>query len=191
MFGFSFASTERFYYLAVVVFAVFALGAILIRQGPIGRRLQMMRDAPMAAATFGVNLTLTKLAVFAASGAGAAFAGAFYGSLRQSISPNDFAFGASLGLLLLVVLGGRALVGGAVVAGVIYTMQILPSLAGIQRWLQLGIAVGVVYVAQYPDGPLTIAAERTRLYSELFRPLPRREDAPAPESSPVPEPARG
>ena len=196
LFGLSFASTDRFYYLAVFVFAVFALGAILIRQGPIGRRLQMMRDAPMAAATFGVNLTLTKLAVFAASGAAAAFAGAFYGAQRQSISPNDFAFGASLALLLLVVLGGRALVGGAVVAGVIYTTQILPSLAGYAKWIHLGIAVGVIYVAQYPDGPLTIAAERSRILSDLFRPLPRDADTASEAtataaSPPQPEPARG
>ncbi|MBV9933707.1 MAG: ABC transporter permease [Actinobacteria bacterium] len=200
LFGFSFASTERFYYLTVAVFVLFAFGAILIRQGPIGRRLQMMRDAPMAAATFGVNLTLTKLAVFAASGAGAAFAGALYGAQRQSISPMDFSFGASLALLLLVVLGGRALVGGALVAGVIYTFQIVPSLSGIQKWLQLGIAVGVIYVAQYPDGPLTIAAERSRILSDLFRPLPRNTDetdtTPAAAASPAsatprPEPARG
>jgi branched-chain amino acid transport system permease protein len=193
LFGFSFASTERFYYLAVFVFVLFALGAILIRQGPVGRRLQMMRDAPMAAATFGVNLTLTKLAVFAASGAAAAFAGAFYGAQRQSISPMDFSFGASLALLLLLVLGGRALVGGAVVVAIIYTLRIVPSLAGIQQWLQLGIAVGVVYVAQYPDGPLTIAAERSRILSDLFRPLPRDADAPppAPAAASQPEPARG
>jgi branched-chain amino acid transport system permease protein len=190
IFGFSFASTTRFYYLAVMLLALFALGAILIRQGPIGRRLQMMRDAPMAAATFGVNLTLTKLAVFAASGAGAAFAGAFFGSLRQSISPTDFAFSASLALLLLVVLGGRALVGGAVVAGVIYTLQILPSLSSFLRWIQLGIAVGVVYAAQYPDGPITIAAERARMYGALFKPLPRPDDD-APIQAPQPEPARG
>ena len=47
--------------------------------------------------------------------------------MRQSISPSDFAFGASLALLLLVVLGGRALVGGSVVVGVVYTLQILPA----------------------------------------------------------------
>jgi branched-chain amino acid transport system permease protein len=182
--SFSFASTTRFYYLAVVVFALYAIGAALLRQGPVGRRLQMMRDAPVAAATFGVNLTLTKLAVFAASGAAAAFAGALYGSMRRSISPNDFAFSASLGLLLLVVLGGRALVGGAVVAGVVYTLQIVPASVALHQYIPLAVAVGVVVLAKYPDGPITVAAERTRRYSELFRPLPRPASA-------HPEPVRG
>jgi branched-chain amino acid transport system permease protein len=171
--SFSFASTTRFYYLAVALLAVFAVGAALLRAGPVGRRLQMMRDAPVAAATFGVNLTLTKLAVFAMSGAAAALAGALFGSLRRSISPNDFAFGASLGLLLLVVLGGRALVGGAVVAGVVYTLQIVPASVAIHRYIPLAVAIGVVVLAKYPDGPITVAGEQTRRYGALFRPLPR------------------
>jgi branched-chain amino acid transport system permease protein len=179
--SFSFASTTRFYYLAVVVFALFAIGAAFLRQGAVGRRLQMMRDAPVAAATFGVNLTLTKLAVFALSGAAASFAGALFGALRRSISPNDFGFGASLALLLLVVLGGRALVGGAVVAGVVHTLQIIPASVAIHRYIPLAVAIGVVYLAKYPDGPITVAAERTRQYSALFRPLPR--PAPVPEAA--------
>jgi branched-chain amino acid transport system permease protein len=180
--SFSFASTTRFYYLTVAIFAVFAIGAALLRQGPVGRRLQMMRDAPVAAATFGVNLTLTKLAVFAASGAAAAFAGALFASMRRSISPNDFAFSASLGLLLLVVLGGRALVGGAVVAGVVYTLQIVPASVALHQYIPLAVAIGVVVLAKYPDGPITVAAERTRRYSELFRPLPRPAVPPRPEA---------
>jgi branched-chain amino acid transport system permease protein len=167
--GFSFASTTRFYYLAVVVFAVFAIGASLLQRGPVGRRLQMIRDAPLAASTFGVNLTLTKLSVFALSGAAAAFGGAMFGALRRSVSPSDFAFSASLTLLLLVVLGGRALVGGAVIAGFVYTLQILPGLSPYLRYIQLGVAVGVVYVAQYPDGPITVAADQSRQYSDLLR----------------------
>jgi branched-chain amino acid transport system permease protein len=182
--SFSFASTTRFYYLTVVVFAVFAIGAALLRQGPVGRRLQMMRDAPVAAATFGVNLTLTKLAVFALSGAGAAFAGALFASMRRSISPNDFAFGASLGLLLLVVLGGRALVGGAVVAGIVYTVQIVPASVSIHKYIPLAVAFGVIALAKNPDGPITVATATARRYSALFRPLPRT-------APPRPEPAHG
>jgi branched-chain amino acid transport system permease protein len=171
LFGFSFASTVRFYYLAAAVFALFALGAALLQRGPVGRRLQMIRDAPMAASTYGVNLTLTKLSVFALSGAAAAIGGAMFGALRRTVSPNDFAFSASLSLLLLVVLGGRALVGGAVVAGFVYTLQILPGLSPYLRYIQLAVAVGVVYVAQYPDGPLTVAAHQSRLYADLLRSL--------------------
>jgi ABC-type branched-subunit amino acid transport system permease subunit len=137
----------------------------------------------MAAATFGVNLTLTKLAVFSMSGAAAAFAGALYGAFRRSVSPTDFAFSASLGLLLLVVLGGRALVGGAVVAGIVYTLQIIPASVAIHQYIPLAVAIGVVAVAKEPDGPLAVAASQSHRVAPLFRPLPRPE--------PQPEPAHG
>jgi branched-chain amino acid transport system permease protein len=185
IFGFSFASTTRFYYLAVTVFALYAIGASLLQRGPVGRRLQMIRDAPLAASTFGVNLTLTKLSVFALSGASAALAGAMFGALRRSISPDNFAFGASLALLLLVVLGGRALVGGAVVAGFVYTLQILPGLTPYLQYIQLFVAVGVVYVAQYPDGPLTVAAHQASRYSDLMRSWRQLIRKPAPSPTEV------
>jgi len=176
--GFHFDSTVRFYYLAFGVFAVYALAATLLRRGPIGRRLQMMRDAPLGASTFGVNLTLTKLAVFAGCGAAAAFAGAFFGALRGTVNPSDFSFAASLELLLLVVLGGRSLVAGALIAGGTYMFELLPIGAGIEKYIPLLVSVGVVLLAQYPDGPIQVANERMRILSELFRPRPRMEPVP-------------
>jgi branched-chain amino acid transport system permease protein len=170
--GIAFRTDSSFYFLAAALFGSYALAAALLRRGPIGRRLQMMRDAPLGASTFGVNLTLTKLAVFASCGAAAAFAGAFYGAMRQTVNPSDFAFGASLELLLLVVLGGRALVSGALIAGAVYTLQLLPAAASFRRFVPLGVAIGVVLVAGNPEGPTSIAAARWRRYLPVFRPLP-------------------
>jgi branched-chain amino acid transport system permease protein len=185
LFGFRFDTTIRFYYLAFGLFALYALVATLLRRGPIGRRLQMMRDAPLGASTFGVNLTVTKLAVFAGCGAAAAFAGAFYGALRGTVNPSDFAFAASLELLLLVVLGGRSLVAGALIAGSTYMFELLPISAGIEKYVPLLVSIGVVLLAQYPDGPIQVANERMRVFSALFRPRPRLE--PTTVNGSVPE----
>ncbi|HUZ43464.1 MAG TPA: ABC transporter permease [Acidimicrobiales bacterium] len=175
IFGIRFTGTLSFYWLSAILLGVYALGASLLNRGPVGRRLQMMRDAPLGASTFGVNLTLTKLAVFAGCGAAAAFAGAFYGAMRLAVDPNDFAFGASLELLLLVVLGGRALVPGGMVAGGIYLLQLLPLSSTVESYIPLGVAVGAVALAQYPEGPTTRSAVYMRYFSALFRRRPLRE----------------
>ncbi|HZT67819.1 MAG TPA: ABC transporter permease [Acidimicrobiales bacterium] len=175
IFGISFVSDLSFYYLALGLFAVYGIGATLLRRGPIGRRLQMIRDAPLGASTFGVNLTLTKLVVFAVCGAAAAFAGAFFGALRLTVDPNDFAFQQSLQLLLLVVLGGRALVGGALIAGGISTFELLPLAASINRYIPLGVGIGVVSLAQYPEGPISITMATLRYYTDIFRRRPVRD----------------
>ena len=188
IFGVDFSSERSFYVLAALLLGVYALGAALLRRGPVGRRLQMIRDAPLGASTFGVNLTVTKLAVFAACGAAAAFAGAFYGSLRLSVDPNTFSFGASLELLLLVVLGGRSLVAGAMIAGAVSTFQLLPLSASINRYIPMAVAVGAVYLSQYPDGPISVATERWRHLSAILRQRPWRgaEGSARPEAVTAP-----
>jgi len=175
LFGIHFNGTVSFYWLSAGLLGLYALGASFLNRGPVGRRLQIMRDAPLGASTFGVNLTLTKLAVFAGCAAAAAFAGAFYGAMRLTVDPNDFGFGSSLGLLLLVVLGGRALVAGGLIAGALYLLQILPLSSTIETYIPLGVAVGAVLLAQYPEGPTTRASATVRQISALFRRRPMRE----------------
>ncbi len=173
LFGVSFASTTRFYELALAVFAVFAFLAFIARRGAIGRRLQMLRDSPVAASTLGVNLTATKLAVFAVCGAMASFAGALYGAGHQTVSPSNFAFSASLELLLLVVLGGRSLVSGALIAGGLYAVQLLAIPASIERYIPLTIALGVVNMAQNPEGTVAVVRQQVREIMSVLKPMER------------------
>ena len=105
--GLSFTGRTSMYELAVVVFGLLAIVAYALRQGPIGRRLHIVRDSPLAASTLGVNLTVTKVVVFVVGAMVAALAGSLYGAEVQAITPQDFMWSASLELLLLVVFGGR------------------------------------------------------------------------------------
>ena len=82
--------------------------AYALRKGPVGRRLHIVRDSPLAASTLGVNLTVTKIVVFVVCAMVAALGGSLYGAWQQAITPQDFMWSASLELLLLVVLGGRS-----------------------------------------------------------------------------------
>lgn len=177
--GVSFASPAALHELVVAVLAVVTLVAILLRHGPVGRRLQMLRDSPLAASTLGVNLTATKLVTFAACGAVAALAGSLYGASQQAITPTDFAFQASLTLLLLVVLGGRATLAGAVIAGATAAVQLLPIPTSIIQYIPLAVAIGAIGVVRQPEGTVAIAAAETRRVLAVMRPLPR-DDMPAP-----------
>jgi branched-chain amino acid transport system permease protein len=178
--GLSFGGGVGLYELVVAVVGAIGFGAFFLYRGPAGRRLQILRDSPLAASTLGVNLTVTKLVVFAVCGVVAAFGGAFYGAVQQSVTPTDFSFGASLELLLLVVLGGRSVISGAVVAGALYAVQVehlvvLPN--AVYRYVPLLIAVGVIGLATNPDGTAALAASETRRVLSVLRPLPRRAPA--------------
>jgi branched-chain amino acid transport system permease protein len=174
IFGLSFSGRASFYELALVVFGVVAVAAYAIRLGPIGRRLQIVRDSPLAASTLGVNLTATKLVVFAVCGMVAALGGAFYGSLQQAITPLDFLWSTSLALLLLVVLGGRSVMSGAIIAGAVFGVEKMISNPQINQYLPLAIAFGVISLAQEPEGTVALARRETRRVLSVLRPLPRR-----------------
>jgi branched-chain amino acid transport system permease protein len=163
------------YYLCLTALAVAAFGVYWLRQGPVGRRLQMVRDAPNAAATLGANLTVTKLAVFGAGAALAALGGSLLAMTQQTVDPNNFSFNQSLALLLVVVLGGRALVSGALIAGGLQLVQLLPLPAAVDRYLPLGVALGVINIAKVPDGTLRVAAQHARYCLGVLYRRPRPE----------------
>ena len=112
-------SEQAFFILLAVAFALLAIFVLTLRRGRFGRLVSAMRDSPSACTTLGVNLTTTKLGVFALSAAMAGFAGAFYGGLRGSAQTNDFLMFQSLPVLLMAVIGGITTVSGALIGGLL------------------------------------------------------------------------
>lgn len=177
--GLSLGSTTSFYYLCLAVLVVFAGACLAIRAGALGRRLDALRETPEAAPTLGINVVSTKLAVFALCAFGAGVAGALYGALRQTVAPADFSFSSSLELLLLLVIGGRNLISGALAAGALYAVELLPSTGATGRYLPLAVAAIGVVVARNPDGLVAVAGRVLSWLGPVVRPLPRGEATPA------------
>jgi branched-chain amino acid transport system permease protein len=173
--GISFTSTTSFYELSLWVLGAVLLAAYLLRLGPIGRRLRILRDSPLAASTLGVNLTVTKLVTFAVCGAVAALGGALYGSYVQSVTPTDFMWPTSIALLLYVVFAGRALLTGAVVAGAIAMIPAFFPNPTIHNYIQLGVALGVIGLGRNPEGTVALSVQEAMRTFTVLRPRPRRQ----------------
>ncbi|MHB8439370.1 MAG: branched-chain amino acid ABC transporter permease [Acidimicrobiales bacterium] len=176
IFGINFTSTKAMYELCIVVVGVLIAAAFMLRRGPVGRRLHILRDSPLAASTLGVNLTVTKLAVFAVCAMVAALGGALYGAYQQAITPLDFMWSMSLQLLLLVVLGGRSVITGAVLAGIVYTIQtvhLFPIPAGVETYIPLGVALGVIGLSRNPEGTVALSMMEAQRTMAVLRPRPR------------------
>src|SRR5690606_10431057 len=78
-----------------------------------------MKDSPAACATLGLDLTRTKVGVFAFSAGIAGIGGALFGGVTGSVSSETFLFAQSLPILLMGVVGGIALVSGALFGGLL------------------------------------------------------------------------
>jgi ABC-type branched-subunit amino acid transport system permease subunit len=95
----------------------------------------------------------------------------------------------SLELLLLVVLGGRSVISGAVIAGAVTAVQALPIPNEVEKIIPLTIALGVIGLAQEPEGTARMTVRQTLHVLTVLRPLPkRRSGSPTPVPTPVPVP---
>jgi branched-chain amino acid transport system permease protein len=113
----SFESNQAYLVLLALMFAVLGLFVVWLRLGPLGRRLQAMKDSPAACATLGMSLTRTKLLVFMISAAIAGIGGAALAGLSEVAQPSQFEVLAGLPVLLLAVAGGIAMVSGSLLGG--------------------------------------------------------------------------
>jgi branched-chain amino acid transport system permease protein len=113
-----------------------------------------MKDSPAACATLGLNLTRTKVGVFALSAAMAGVGGALFGGLRGSISGNDFIYIQSLVILLMVTIGGIMTVSGALLGGLLLGpgFYIISKNVNIENLTFLGAGLGAMTIARSPNG---------------------------------------
>src|SRR3954453_12787987 len=113
-----------FYYLVLLLVAGVVFFVNRLRASRLGRAWMAIREDELAAATMGINTTITKLLAFSMGAALAGFAGTFYGSHLGFASPQQFNFSQSVLILCMVILGGMGNLWGVMLgAVVIYLFQ--------------------------------------------------------------------
>ena len=90
-----------------------------IRNLPVGRAWEALREDEIACRSLGINTTNTKLTAFAIGAGFGGFAGSFFAARQGFISPESFTFLESALIVAIVVLGGMgSMIGVAVAAAV-------------------------------------------------------------------------
>jgi branched-chain amino acid transport system permease protein len=189
--------------VGTMLFIAAALGVVgvlvvWLHRSAFGRRLTALGDSPAACATLGVNPIVTKLGVFVISAAIAGFAGALLGVFQGTATVQDFEMLNGLAYLLLLVVGGVAVVSGAVLGGTFLTLfswlpTILPGwawLTELGKWQQrLGPGLAGIGIGRQPSGIIPTVGEDLR--AQNARKRAEREaleagSAPRDGSSPPP-----
>ena len=166
-----FGSDAAYFVLLAVAYALVAILVLSVRRGELGRRLLAMRDSPAACATLGLDLTRTKLTVFALSAAIAGIGGALYGGLKQTVGPTDFQMILGLPILLLAVLGGVATASGALVGGLFFSMLLIISaeVSALDWLVFVGPGLVGVTLGRSPDGVVPAVSARVTALRERLR----------------------
>ncbi|HZP30918.1 MAG TPA: branched-chain amino acid ABC transporter permease, partial [Acidimicrobiia bacterium] len=187
--------------VGTLLFITVALGVVGVlvvwmHKGRYGRRLTALGDSEAASVTVGVNPIYTKLAVFALSAAIAGFGGALLGVFQGTASVQDFQMLSGLPYLLLLVVGGVAVVSGAVMGGLLlqsftWLTEIFPGVTLLTYFQRIGPGLAGVGIGRQPSGVIPsvgddVRSKNARKRQEaaakaMGKPLPPPGTPPPPE----------
>lgn len=126
LWGFTFNSDFRIYYLIwFFCFLAILLSLNLVRSR-VGRALRAIHGSEMAANAAGINAARYKVKIFVLSAVLASLAGSLYAHYITFISPGSFSFFYSIQVATMVIVGGMGSIWGSLFGATILT--ILPQL---------------------------------------------------------------
>ena len=121
-FGIAYSPIHRIIFLYYIIFVLALVTNVVtlrLRQLPLGRAWEALREDEIACRSLGINTTNTKLTAFAIGAMFGGFAGSFFATRQGFISPESFTFIESAIILAIVVLGGLGSQIGVVIAAVV------------------------------------------------------------------------
>jgi branched-chain amino acid transport system permease protein len=162
--GGSFTLTLELSGLVAVVFlggCMFVCGRIM--NSTIGLELALLASDERMASSLGVITPRRKLEVFVLASGIATLGGVVYAGTQTFVGPDSFNQGAELSLLLILFLGGRRNLWGAVIAAVG-----IEYLSGTNNWIEMHLLIveGVLFtliLLYAPNGVITLPGRLIRL----------------------------
>jgi branched-chain amino acid transport system permease protein len=150
--------------LLVMVWICLILGVLIYAQlfrGRLGAEARLLREAPLVAATLGIDGGQWRLMGFVAGGALAGLAGAFSAAVSGVVSPDVTGFSVMVLCLTSVVIGGSRHPMGAVV-GALLAVCLPEMLRALQEAWLLVYAVATLAVVLWAPGGLAELIDRLR-----------------------------
>lgn len=137
IFGFTFGSNLRQYYLVWVVAAVVILFIDRALRYRTGRTLRAIATSEIASSSLGVRTANWKLLAFVASAVICGLAGGLFAFTSLAITPASFTFSAAILPIVMMMLGGGSVWGGVI--GAILMTWVVNGFTSIDQY------TGVVY----------------------------------------------
>ncbi len=152
IFGFTFNTLTKYYYLVVVFVILGLLYQKILINSRTGRAFIAIREDMEAAELTGINVTTYKIRSFVLSSVYCAIAGTLYAMMIRYVSPDTFVNNTSSVILWTAIVGGFGTLVGPIIGGII--MQTLPELlrfCGNWRLVIYGIILLIV-ILRFPGG---------------------------------------
>ena len=107
------------YWLAFAILLLVLFVNVRLRDSRLGRAWVALREDEVAAVSMGIPLVRTKLLAYAIGASIGGLSGAFFGTYFTEVNAGQFAFGFSIFILAMVIVGGMGSVWGALLGGLL------------------------------------------------------------------------
>ena len=157
-----------YYYVALIVVALSAVLVMAIERARLGRLLRALADSPLALATHGTTVNITRVIVFCVSAFLAAIGGGLLAGQIGVVNADSFAAFQSLTLVAVLVVSGRRPVSSSfLAAAALVIVPVYISNADVSTYLSLlfglcalGIGVAAGAPQRTPSAELPTAPSR-------------------------------
>src|SRR5579864_7509787 len=116
---FNLLQLRPWYWLILAILFLVLFVNVRLRDSRIGRAWVALREDEVAAVSMGIPLVKTKLQAYAIGAAFGGMSGAFFGTYFTTVNAGQFAFGFSVLILSMVIIGGIGSIWGALVGGLL------------------------------------------------------------------------
>jgi ABC-type branched-subunit amino acid transport system permease subunit/ABC-type branched-subunit amino acid transport system ATPase component len=185
--GWELRAQGSYYALCLVALTAVVVGVAVLQRSRLGRSFIAVRDNERAAAALGISPVTVKMRAFAISGWIAGAAGALFVGLLTTTYAGDYPAAESLRVISIVVIGGLASIGGALLGA--FWVVGLPRLFDNSTEIALltsgaGLLVLLLY---FPGGLVQVFySARDSAFAAIARRRPQPAPAPKTERAPIP-----
>jgi branched-chain amino acid transport system permease protein len=117
--SFGLLDLRPWYWLIFGILLIVLFVNLRVRDSRLGRAWVALREDEVAAVSMGIPLVKTKLMAYAIGAAFGGMAGAFFGTYFTEVNAGQFAFGFSIFIVAMVVVGGIGSIWGALAGGLL------------------------------------------------------------------------
>jgi len=170
VFGFSFDSQIRYYYLVWAIVVLVVASSLLLTRSPFGRTLIAIHSDETAAKTFGIDCAGYKIRVYVLSAVFASIAGSLFAHYMGFLAPDDFSVMTSINVLVMLYLGGIGTIYGPALGALF--LKLLPEITvRLQDYeMLMNGAILILILVFMPKGLFGILTEiRSRLVARGSR----------------------
>ncbi|MDX9993356.1 MAG: hypothetical protein RBS68_15040 [Anaerolineales bacterium] len=158
-----------FYILSLLIVAIIILIARNLEDSKLGRAWTAIREDETAAIAMGIPLVKMKLTAFAVGASFAGTMGVLVAASRTFVSPESFSFMQSIGVLVMVILGGIGSIPGVIVGAAVVTILNLQILQGLSLYLsQLRQSDAVIPLINFAWSDLSTQLDPAKYQRLLF-----------------------